>query len=781
MFFKKLLLFTPLFFASFSAFGFIENLTCSQKMPVHYRSLLRGTITYEDQRQFFLCIQDALKLSVKYISIRKDFTTEDIAKFYYHILDYPLVKAWEMASKTLVIKKILLGGRVDRLEGHKVEQLKNLISKYQDFFASIKKEVPLFLQILSGSPPFISFDLLGESVKKLQSAVRDLGKAYREKRVSYTLSDFRQIPDYARILNYTTSDFTKILKHAEDKGAGHITLDFYKTIRYANALGIDPLGRKKDRQLENLSSFLHFWGTGVFSGPIEGRNWNYFIGSFNHIISLFIRYQVYIAGRDVFNPRVFSVVLKSISEAIDAIMYVRHNPGRKGFPASHLEGLIRTVLSQADSEDDFSESPLSHLVDEKNKDSLSFITRALICFSLPPVPSVCKIISSQKKSEPFMSFLFPDGKYFFQRNDTRKWVPFKNKIFSVTPDQLRSLTIWLGEFRHWINFMEINGEAVANYYRFSHWLNGFFGQDRKKRIRFGYVSSEESEFSLFYSLLNYSAFLKFFIAPYLKLDSEAETLSIGPSDWARFTEEMFPILAVLFQINYNDGLKKLSPALFEYGDLLLNSSNKNGKLEVSEVLDLTVHLVSAQQSSHVSFSLLKESCGELLENSCISEELFFNPQILENFPHFRKYFLSVKAKDFIFPTRELLPATVQESYELLPFFLIVQLTELLFHKYDFNKSLKIELQEFQELAQGLASKMTKAIPHLNNKEHGEQYLRYAMVEGNFPFLMEKGDIFSSIKFNHWVMHPKEYEDIPILKHQLFVFFVNLYNLGNRFN
>ena len=781
MFFKTLLLFTPLFLVSFPAFGFIEKLTCSQKMPSRYRSLLRGTITYEDRRQFFLCIQDALKLSMKYISTRKDYTTEDITKFYYHVLDYPVARAWEMASKTLVIKKILLGGRVDRLEGHKIEQLTNLISKYQDFFAGIKEEVPLFLRILSGSPPFISFDFLDKSVKKLHSAVRSLGEAYRGKGVSYTLSDFRQIPDYARILSYTTSDFTKILRYAEDKGTGHVTLDFYKTIRYANALGIDSLGRKKGRQLENLSSFLYFWGTGVFSGPIEGRSWNYFTGSFNHIISLFIRYQVYIAGRDVFNPRVFSVVLKSIDEAIDAIMYVRYNPSGKGFPASHLEGLIRTVLSQADSEDDFSESPLSHLVDEKNKDSLSFIIRALICFSLPPVPSDCKIISSQKKSEPFLSFLFPDGKYLFQRNDTRKWVPSKDKVFSVIPDQLQSLKNWLGEFRYWINFMRINGEAVANYYGFSHWLNGFFGQDREKRIRFDYVSSAESEFSLFYSLLNYSAFLKFFISPYLKLDSEAETLSIGPSDWARFTEEMLPVLAVLFQINYNDGLKKLSPVLFEYGDLLLNSSNKNGKLEVSEVLDLTMHLSSAQQSSYVSFSLLKKNCGELLENSCISEELFFNPQILDNFPHFQKYFLSVEAKDFIFPTRELLPATVQESYELLPFFLIVQLTELLFHKYDFNKSLKIELQEFQELTRGLVSKMTESIPHLNNKEHGERYLRYAMIEGNFPFLMEKGDIFSSIKFTHWVMHPKEYEDIPILKYQLFVFLVNLYNLGNRFN
>ena len=167
-----------------------------------------------------------------------------------------------------------------------------------------------------------------------------------------------------------------------------------------------------------------------------------------------------------------------------------------------------------------------------------------------------------------MSFLFPDGKYIFQRDNTKKWIPFKGKTFSVTPKQLESLKLWLKEFRQGVDLIGRNRAIVADYYAFSHWLNGFFGQKRDNRIQFSYVPNEESAFSLSYSLLNYSAFLKFFASSYLKIAEETGVLSISSTDWTRFTKEMFPVLAVLFQINYNDELKKLFPFLFDYGDLL---------------------------------------------------------------------------------------------------------------------------------------------------------------------------------------------------------------------
>ena len=167
-----------------------------------------------------------------------------------------------------------------------------------------------------------------------------------------------------------------------------------------------------------------------------------------------------------------------------------------------------------------------------------------------------------------------------------------------------------------------------------------------------------------------------------------------------------------------------------------------------------MHLASAQQSSQMGFSLLKSDCKGVLNNSCVSLMLFFNPDILDNFPHFQNYLSVFGTNDFILATKELLPETITASHELLPFFLIAQLTELLFHKYDFNNSLQIELGEFRELAQGLIPKITESIPQVHNNYQGEQYLRYAIKKGNFPFLMEKGDRFSSIRFSHWVIHPK---------------------------
>ena len=764
----------------------VQKMPCAWKMSSRYDSLIRGTISFKEREKFFICLQDGLKLFIQWMGHDKSrsyFTTEDMAKFFYHVADMELTRAWEMAVKTLIVKKILVGGSVDKLENEKPKQLFHLISDYEKFFTRIKREIPFFHTILATDKKvFISDNEFNKSLKRLHGAFRNIGEAYRKKGVSYSVSDFHQIADYARILDYTTSDFNKILMQAEKTVAKPpVTLDFNKTLKYASALGLSPFNREKGEQWKNLSRFLYFWGSGVFKRPVEGNRWLHFTDSFNHILSFFAIYRIYISGRDVFIPQVFSQVLKSLELAIEAMLSVRHNPQVLGFPADKFTGLVETVFSQAKVSTGFSASPLSHLTKRANRDSLSLITRALICFSLEPRPSSCQVISAKQSDDFFESFLFPDGKYVFYKNNTQKWIPLANKTFSVTPSQLESLKLWLEEFRLGVDFIRISEKRVADKYKFSHWLNGFFGYDRESRLQFGSITREEAA-SLSYTLLNYSAFLRFFISSYMESNPEmGEEMSISSSEWARFTDEMFPVLAALFQMDYNTELKELSPFLFEYGDLFLNSANANGKLEFNELLDLTVHLVSAQRSSQLAFQLLEADCPGFLDKNCVSQKLFLNTTILSNFPHLRHYLMSSGANDFIVSSQELLPKVITNHYELLPFFLIMQLTEFAFYAYDYDNSSQIESKEFRALIEGLPERVNEEIPYVHNNRQAEVYLLYAVAKGNLPFLMEKGDMFSSVDFSYWLTHPEEYRDLSISRHQLFAFLVNFYNLKKQFN
>ena len=761
-----------------------------RKMSSYYESLIKGPIPFKEREQLFHCLYDGVKLFIQRMghdASRSYFTTEDVAKFYYHVADLEPDRAWEMAVKSLVVKKILVGGAVDRLEDKKLDQLFHLIYDYEKFFAHIKREIPFFHSILTTDQLVsVSHTDFEKSLRRLHNAFIITGEAYKREKVSYSTQDFHQIDDYARVLSYNTSDFNWILRYAANNASrgASVTLDFNSVLDYANILSLNPFDKKRLTQWGNFSNFLHLWGSSVFKTPVKGNRWAHFTGSFNHILSLFAIYRVYVSGRDIFSPKVFSMVLKSLGQAIQAILYVRHNSGNTGFPADKLTGLIKTILFQEEDSISLSASPLAHLTKKESGDSLSLITRALVCFSLSDRTSGCEVSSSGRGSGVFSSFSFPDGKYVFYKNNTRKWIPFENRTFLITPSQLQSLHEWVEDFRLGVDFIEIDKQIVADRYKFSHWLNGFFGYDKRQRVQFGSITGRASNLTaLSYSLLNYAAFLSFFISSYVEWDFEVGNEAfVSPSEWKRFTNEMFPVLAVLFQIDYNAELKALSPFLFEYGDLLLNSANKNGKLEFRELLDLIVHLVSAQRSSQLAFQFVKSACRESLNRACVGQELFFDTRILDNFPHLRHYLGSHGVSDFIVSGKEILPETIKSSYDLLPFFLIVQLTEFVFYAYDKNDSSQIESTEFQALiAKGLREKVTERMPYVHNNKQSEAYLHYAVENGIFPYLMEKGQIFSSIGFSHWIMHPKEYEDLSFSRYQLFAFFVNFYNLNKQFN
>ena len=764
--------------------GFARKDPC-EKMKSHYTSLLQGTISNKTQEEFFTCLYDGLRLfsqRMEHADKRNYFTTEDIAKFFYYDRDLNPVRSWEFAVKSLVIKKIFIGGDVDRLSDKELQQLIRLVYDYEQFFIHIKRWVPFFHAVLKGESFSISSADFNKSMERLQWAFATALQAYRREKVSYSVSDFHQIDEYARVLKYKAEDFQQILNSVKSTEGSPVVLNFQKTVRYANRLRLHSLGFREAKQWKNLSDFLHFWGSGLFTRPITGNRWGKFASSINSIISLFFTHRVYIAGRDIFEPEVFSIVLNGLEMLTDSILNSESMHKSRGFPATHFTGLVKSILSQAKTSGDLSSSPLTHLTEPDSGDSISLITRALICFSISPISSNCKVVSSNKKSEPISIFSFPDGRYVFQRNGLRKWIPSYGKTFAITENQLKSLKYWLQEFRRQVDNIKINSHLVAEKYSFSHWMSDFFGEDEKRRIWFGYGAGNEFQISLSYSLLNYSAFLKFLLSSWFKQSGPKKTFSLDISEWKGLTNKIFPVLSVLFQMDYTEELKRMSYFLFEYGDLLLNSANKNERMEFDELLDITVHLVSAQKSSQFAFEKIKLNCGKELKQECVNKQLFRNRGILSNFPQILDYVTTFGERDFASSARDLFPVTIRNAYDLMPFFLITQLTEVLFYKYDFNKDFQLEQDEFQKMVQGLDAKATSWVPYIHNDKQAEVYLRYAIKTGKFPLLMEKEDQvldFGSLDVSYWITHSESYKDLPIYRYQIFAFFVNLYNLYKK--
>ena len=82
---------------------------------------------------------------------RSYFTTEDTAKVFLLCSGYGIgLEPGRWLSKLMVVKKILLGGDVDKIEDEKPAQLFYLIPDYKKFFHShMKGEIPFFYTILA--------------------------------------------------------------------------------------------------------------------------------------------------------------------------------------------------------------------------------------------------------------------------------------------------------------------------------------------------------------------------------------------------------------------------------------------------------------------------------------------------------------------------------------------------------------------------------------------------------------------------------------------------------
>ena len=769
MFFKVLLLL--LNFSAAEAFDF-SQFTCVIKASERYRAILRGTITEEERRDFFLCIQGGVELFQRFFTHSPDrdyFTTLDIAKFFYHYLDYSRDEAYEVSVKALILKKILVGGAVDRLEDENLTKIKNMSYKYGHvsyawFVERMQKHIPLLISIFQGGGK-PSEARLQTMMSRIKDVLQDVAWLYKKHDVVYSLEDLRGIPDYIRVLKLSAADFGEIYDRAAwREGAKSIHFDFAKIVRVSKELGFfsDDL-----KGAEHIGAFLYFYSRPIFGSHVSGDKWKRFVRSLQPVISMALHYQIHLADKeDMFSPHALPHALTVLDFGLQAMLHIRENPaGKRGFPVENLQGLLAAGLDGGEGGD------FLGALRSDSSDSLGLLARSFVCFSLPSPSASCRAVKMEKKGDPLLRLVFPDGEYVFAHSGNFDMRPAaRPRRFDIRPDQIDFLRDWIEEFQRMLyGWKTDQGLYGGLRYGFSHWLSGFFGYDRFRRIQFGNIRSPELVSFTAHDFIVVSSFLELLSDPYF------EGGSMPPYQWEKFKSEIIPALSAVFNIPYTKDFHRMSSFLFKAGDLLLNSSNQNNKLERGELLDLTVHLMESAKSARWSFRLLEIHCLSMSAD-CVSQNLIRDPRHLSHFPSFQERMDYASYTPFLSAARDLLPETTSRSFDLAPFFLSVQLTELWFYVLDEDRSGGLSPEELAlRLRPSLAKMTDDLLPYTHNRRQGEMYLRYALKEGELPFFDE--DPFSAVRFSHWVSHAPDEKEAPVFRDEVFTFLGKAFQLS----
>ena len=725
MFFKYLIFFC--FLLPVPSYGFLENAVCLKQIKDYSKQLFEGTLHWEKQERLFTCVHDTLELLINnttHDQARDYYTEEEMFKFFHFILKHEEVEAKNLATKILAIKKMTLGGHPHQFSDKELQQTLNLVYDFEKFFYIISKDIPVFRKLfIKEEREFVSPSRLDRALRKLGNAFNILSKGFQREEVVHDFSDLDQ---YHRHLDHS----------------GFIT------------------ERAEKEAWKSFSDFLQQWAGGLFSSAgkiiVEGEKWEYFFPSFHQLFSQFAYYKMYLVGKDIFEPETIPFTLKSLGFFVSSLEFVKYNSEQKGFPLKNLDKMLQIIVSQVGDDSDINTSPSLSFLKEQKGIPLSLLTRSLVCFSLDPVPNPhCSLEwSRDKTSSETVRFHFPDGQFLIHE-DRQTWIPNEN-IFYLKASHFQTVKNWM---KHWeldIHKVVSNKvRQVAQRRGFSHWLKSFFGQMEDGRFQFGH--SNQSTEKQVYTLIRYEAFIRLLMSPYF--DSKSLN-KMSKEKWTQWINELSPALIVSTSLGYKKEWRNQFINLFDYADLLFNSSNNNQFLEKNEVLDIIMHLMSAKRSSELAFQTLSSSCKEN-SSSCISKNLFSQNSALNNFQALQNAISPRDTEYYAKITQSILPDVVTSPYELMDFFMLVQMMETNFYLYDKNQSNRLESKEFFSFTKKLESQLVIKIPYLFNEIQARAFLMYSAKKEVIPFLTESEYQFSSIEFTNWYLYPEKWKNISL--------------------
>ncbi|MDE0091750.1 MAG: hypothetical protein OXN83_00500, partial [Oligoflexia bacterium] len=139
MSFKKISLVCFISFFSWTSFSedslFLKS-SCFKDMKRYYPYLTEGELNWEQQQRFFHCLHGTLDLIVNkklftHDSSRDYFTREEIFRLFHSYFEYDAETSDRFVDRLLAVKKILIGGSMDRLKDSELSILYSLVYDYK--------------------------------------------------------------------------------------------------------------------------------------------------------------------------------------------------------------------------------------------------------------------------------------------------------------------------------------------------------------------------------------------------------------------------------------------------------------------------------------------------------------------------------------------------------------------------------------------------------------------------------------------------------------------------
>lgn len=757
MFFKKLFIifFTAFFHFNF-AYGksFFSDFSCFQDMKRYYPDLIEGKLEWNEQKRFFRCFRDSLELFVEKKIFTHDpsrdyFTEEEIFRLFHLYFEYDVESAHLLTDRVFKIKKILIGGSVDKLKDAEIASLYRLANDYRDIYFILSKQAVVFKKAFNSEERITSQEK-EKVMYQIHKAFVFLEQAYTREKIVYSIEDLYKYGEY-----------------------------FNSIVDFNSSLG-PKLAQKSFWFLQNLFS-------GLFSPQKEiySEDWSSALSSLYDSLDLFFHYKTH------FREQMPSLEWNQrVLEGLEIFVSSLSPDGRpsakreKGFPIKNLDEILSVFLHSFDKDSPHLKDSLFANIYQKH--SVSFLTRALSCLSLEDSQDqTCK--SEWKTRGPSVATVsFSDVKFEFLQNEIKKTQVSETPVF-LRLDRLSTLKKWLAEYK--VDILRIQSgdiKSTAEKRHFDQWLDPFFGWDKQKgSIVFGASHSSKNDEKA-HQLLNYQAFLQLFLSFYLPQELSSENqLSISFRSWKKMTSDILPALLVMGgqTQEYKHSWRESFLKLFDLADSFLYSSDRNNFLSQRELVDLTVYLAEALKNAKFAESEILKLCEGNSNPSCAIEGLVKNSEIMSSYPRFKKHLFDIHQLDKykekitnVLGKRES-ESTVQ-AFHLLPLFVLIQTAELNYDRIDKDKSFNLEADELLSFVKLFEEKLYREVPYLSSNEQARSYLMYSFKSGSIPFFT--GNRLTALEFSHWHLNPKARNPFTITPNDFHFLIFDFYNLLSKF-
>ena len=721
---------------------------CYSDMTDFYPDLLSGRIGLRQRDRFFRCLHDTLELLAEgnfltHDQNRDHFTREEVAKIFYHILGYDVDSAWRSADTVLLIKKIFVGGAIDKLRDEEIRLFYNITYDLESAYSYLQPVIPILRKAFSGNGA-----LSEAEAKRAEEAIKQallvLMRAYQRENLVYRIDDLEHYAHYMSRLGWTPA-----------KLSGAIRSGF---------------------------GFLHHLIGGLFpaSLSVQGSGWPVFMEAFYDSIKVFFYYRTHLSGAQ--RGRRDYRVLDLVRMVVDLlpIGYQTKNV----FPIKSLDGMLANMA-------DFIGERLfsgffSNVAENLNREHvIPLLTRTLFCFSFNPPDQErpCRAEWGEGEGEGAVTLFFQDAEFALFPDRIEKKDLYHKGSFMLSSEPLKDFRNWLFDYKN--SVVDINsgiGRDSLIRRRMGHWLDPFFGQLDDGRMAFGSYRSQTSRDQLL-SLLHSQAPLPLFLNAYIPRGYFFEKGGrVSRQTWRDIVREVSPAVMVLTgSKGYTLEHKASWDNLFTLGDSFLYSSDQDGALSPEEINDTLTHILEGLKNSRFLLRRISSQRGAV-SPARAARALIQDQEILSPFLRVQAN-LSHRPQQALYSEKLLAVLKLEgerlETMDFLPLFVLLSAIEVNFYRLDKNRSLDLDENELIPFISRFEERLAQQLPYIYNSEQARAWLLHSFQTGDMPFLT--GSASTPLEFLNRRLDPDSFSPVVASSNVFDLLILDFYKIYRDFS